>query len=77
VYESLLTEEAPVAAESLIGICCGTDLEQQICLLLKSLYCLLQCDDQSATGGLVPLSATIDTISINFLNKKTSFAYYC
>jgi hypothetical protein len=30
----------------------------------------LQSDGQSATGGLVPLSATIDTISINFLNKK-------
>ena len=41
--------------------------------LKKQLGYVLQSDDQSATGGLVPLSATIDTRSINFLNKKTSY----
>jgi hypothetical protein len=29
--------------------------------------------DQSATGRWVPLSATIDTISMNFITIKTSF----
>ena len=43
---------------------------KQTCLKLKSVFCLLQSYNQSATVGLVPLSATIDAISINFLNKK-------
>ena len=76
MYDSLLTEEATVVAESQIGICCGTDREKQICLKLNSLFCVLQSYDQSATGGLIPLSATIDTISFNFLNIKTSFTCF-
>jgi hypothetical protein len=55
----------------------GNGLEE-IYLSLKpnSFSGILQNHDQSATGRLVPLSATIDTISINFLNTKTSFIYF-
>ena len=34
-----------------------------------------QNDDQSAIDRLVPLSATIDTISMNFRTIKTSHAF--
>ena len=76
MYESLLTEEATGAAESQIGICCGTDRKNKSVLKRISLFFVLQIYAQSTTGGLVPLSATTGTISIDFLNTKTSFIYF-
>ena len=40
-YESLLTEGAAVAAESQIRICCGTDMEKQICFNAEKLVLLI------------------------------------
>ena len=39
-YELLLTEGATVAAESQIEICCGTDLEKQVCFSIEQLVLL-------------------------------------
>ena len=39
-FELLLTEGATVAAESQIGICCGTDLEKQVCFSIEQLVLL-------------------------------------
>jgi len=63
-------------AESQIGFCCGTDPKNRSVLKRISLFFVLQIYAQSATGGLVPLSATTGTISIDFLNTKTSLIYF-
>jgi hypothetical protein len=63
-------------AESQIGICCGIDRKNKSVLKRISLFFVLQIYAQSTTGGLVPLSATTGTISIDFLNTKTSFIYF-
>ena len=38
--ELFLTEGATIAAESQIGICCGTDLEKQVCFRIEQLVLL-------------------------------------
>ena len=63
-------------AEWQIGFCCGTDCENRSVLNQISLSFVFQICAQSTTRGLVPLSATTRTISINFLNTKTSFIYF-
>ncbi|MES0447670.1 MAG: hypothetical protein ABUJ92_14140, partial [Desulfobacterales bacterium] len=39
--ESSLTRGATISAESQIGICCGTDLEKQICFNTEQLVLLI------------------------------------
>ena len=57
-------------AESQIGFCCGTDCKKRSVLNQISLSFVLQICAQSTTRGLVPLSATTGTISIDFLYTK-------
>ena len=73
--ESLLTEGTTIAAATPSRRLLGNRPEKSGLFLKKQLGNVLQSDDQSAADGLVPLSATIDTRSINFLNKKTSYAF--
>jgi len=71
---TLLVEGTTIAVESQKRVCYETDQgEIDLSLRRNSVFYVLQNYDQSATVGLVPLSATIDTISIDFMNLKIPF----
>ena len=71
---TLPTERATVVVDSQYRDLLENRLEEiNLYLRLNSFYSIPQNDDQSATSRLFPLSATIDTISINFVTIKTSF----